>query len=74
MLGSIVGAVKLYRLAVNDDPALIRLMNTAQYMHKGALSSTVLPYYRVYFPCPQLQLDSVQCPNAGESLNNIPNF
>jgi hypothetical protein len=49
-------------------------MNTAQYMHKGALSSTVLPYYRVYFPCPQLQLDSVQCPNAGESLNNIPNF
>ena len=60
------------RLAVEEDGALVRLVDAPEDLHQGGLARAVLPAEGHHLAPADLQIDPIQGHHAGESLGDSP--
>ena len=68
------GRVDSDSLAVNEDTALIRLVQTIQNIHQRRFPGAVFPQQGQHFSSGNVNADMVIAENSGKPLDNIPHF
>ena len=63
--------IEVNRLTEIDDLAAVALVDAAEHLDQGGLTSTVFAHQRVYFAGTQFKLDTLQRMDTGEPLFDI---